>query len=34
MYGFANANSVKTQKYKCVGKFKQMYQELIRRHYE
>lgn len=34
MYGFANANSVKTQKYKCVSKFKKKYQELIRRHYE
>lgn len=34
VYGFANANSVKTQKYKCVSKFKQKYQELIRRHYE
>ena len=34
MYGFANANSVKTQKYKCVSKFKQKYHELIRRHYE
>lgn len=34
MFGFANANSVKTQKYKCVSKFKQKYQELIRRHYE
>lgn len=33
-YGFSNANSVKTQKYKCVSKFKQKYQELIRRHYE
>lgn len=33
-YGFANANSVKTQKYKCVSKFKQKYQELIRKHYE
>lgn len=33
-YGFANANSVKTQKYKCVTKFKQKYQELIRKHYE
>lgn len=34
MYGFANANSVKAQKYKCVNKFKQKYQELIRKHYE
>ena len=34
MFGFANANSVKSQKYKCVSKFKQKYQELIRRHYE
>lgn len=34
VYGFANANSVKTQKYKCMSKFKQKYQELIRRHYE
>lgn len=34
MFGFANANSVKTQKYKCVSKFKQKYNELIRRHYE
>lgn len=34
MFGFANANSVKTQKYKCVSKFKKKYQELIRRHYE
>lgn len=34
VFGFANANSVKAQKYKCVNKFKQKYQELIRRHYE
>lgn len=34
VFGFANANSVKTQKYKCVSKFKQKYQELIHRHYE
>ena len=34
LFGFANANSVKTQKYKCVSKFKQKYQELIHRHYE
>lgn len=33
-YGFANANSVKTQKYKCVSKFKEKYKELIRKHYE
>ncbi len=33
-YGFANANSVKSQKYKCVSKFKEKYKELIRKHYE
>lgn len=33
-YGFSNANSVKTQKYKCVSKFKEKYKELIRKHYE
>lgn len=33
-YGFANANSVKAQKYKCVSKFKEKYKELIRKHYE
>ena len=34
VFGFANANSVKTQKYKCVNKFKQKYLEIIHRHYE
>lgn len=33
-YGFSNANSVKTQKYKCVSKFKEKYKELIHKHYE
>lgn len=29
MFGFANANSVKTQKYKCLQKFHKRYNELI-----
>lgn len=29
MFGFANANSVKTQKYKCLQKFHKKYNELI-----
>lgn len=33
MYGFANANSVKTQKYKCVNKFKSKYCELMNKIY-
>lgn len=31
MFGFANANSVKTQKYKCLQKFRNKYNELIRK---
>lgn len=30
MFGFANANSVKTQKYKCLQKFRNKYNELMR----
>lgn len=33
MYGFANANSVKTQKYKCLQKFRSKYNELMNRIY-
>ena len=33
MFGFANANSVKTQKYKCLQKFRNKYDELISRIY-
>ena len=33
MFGFANANSVKTQKYKCLQKFRSKYNELINRIY-
>ena len=33
MFGFANANSVKTQKYKCIQKFRNKYNELIRKIY-
>ena len=29
MFGFANANSVKTQKYKCIQKFRNKYNELM-----
>jgi len=29
MFGFANANSVKTQKYKCLQKFRNKYNELM-----
>jgi RNA polymerase sigma factor (sigma-70 family) len=31
MFGFANANSVKTQKYKCLQKFGNKYNELMRK---
>ena len=31
MFGFANANSVKTQKYKCLQKFRNKYNELMRK---
>ena len=31
MYGFANANSVKTQKYKCLQKFRNRYNELMKK---
>lgn len=31
MYGFSNANSVKTQKYKCLQKFRSKYNELKNR---
>ena len=34
MFGFANANSVKTQKYKCLQKFRNKYNELMRKIYE
>ena len=34
MFGFANANSVKTQKYKCLQKFRNKYYELTREVYE
>ena len=34
MFGFANANSVKTQKYKCLQKFRNKYYELTREIYE
>lgn len=30
MFGYANANTVKAQKYKCVDKFKKKYNELIK----
>jgi RNA polymerase sigma factor (sigma-70 family) len=33
MYGFSNANSVKTQKYKCLQKFRSKYNELMNRIY-
>lgn len=33
MYGFSNANSVKTQKYKCLQKFRSKYNELMRKIY-
>lgn len=33
MYGFANANSVKTQKYKCLQKFRTRYNQLMNRIY-
>ncbi len=33
MFGFANANSVKTQKYKCMQKFRNKYNELMNRIY-
>ncbi len=33
MFGFANANSVKTQKYKCLQKFRSKYDELISKIY-
>lgn len=34
MYGFANANSVKTQKYKCLQKFRAKYNELKSKIYD
>ena len=34
IFGFANANSVKTQKYKCLQKFRSKYNELMNRIYE
>lgn len=34
MFGFANANSVKTQKYKCLQKFRRKYNELRNTIYE
>lgn len=33
MYGFSNANSVKTQKYKCLQKFHNKYNELMKKIY-
>lgn len=33
MFGFANANSVKTQKYKCLQKFRNKYNELMSKNY-
>ena len=33
MFGFANANSVKTQKYKCLQKFRNKYNELMSKVY-
>lgn len=33
MYGFANANSVKSQKYKCLQKFRNKYNELMGNNY-
>lgn len=33
MYGFANANSVKTQKYKCLQKFRNKFNELTSKVY-
>lgn len=33
MFGFANANSVKTQKYKCLRKFRDKYNELMGKIY-
>ena len=33
MFGFANANSVKAQKYKCIQKFRNKYNELMRNNY-
>ena len=33
MYGFSNANSVKTQKYKCLQKFRSKYNEIMNRIY-
>lgn len=33
MFGFANANSVKAQKYKCIQKFRNRYNELMRSDY-
>ena len=34
MLGLANSNSVKTQKYKCLQKFRNKYNELIKKIYE
>ena len=33
MFGFANANSVKTQKYKCLQKFRNRYNELLTKNH-
>lgn len=33
MFGFANANSVKTQKYKCLQKFRNKYNELMNKNH-
>ena len=34
MFGFANSNSVKTQKYKCLQKFRSKYNKLMNKIYE
>lgn len=34
MFGYANANTVKAQKYKCVDKFKKRYNELVKKYYD
>lgn len=34
MFGYANANTVKAQKYKCVDKFKKRYNELAQKYYD
>lgn len=34
MFGYANANTVKAQKYKCVDKFKKKYNEMIKKDHD